>query len=118
LAGTDHPWVEPARQDLHRRAVDAHLRLGELEERAGASDAAIEVLERVIALDRYTEEPYRRLMYLYAATGEPDALRATWHSLHRSLAEIDADIDDTTTLLYNTLTTTDRDMPRPIPLSS
>jgi DNA-binding SARP family transcriptional activator len=118
LAGTDHPWIEPAREDLHRRAVDAHLRLAELEEQAAAFEAAIEVLERVIALDHYAEEPYRRLMTLYAAAGRHDAVRTTWRQLQRSLAEIDVDIDDATTRLYHDLTTKAPSTPRPIRLSS
>ncbi len=118
LVGTDHPWIEPAREDLHRRAVDAHLRLAELEEQAAASEAAIEVLERVVALDHYAEEPYRRLMILYAAAGRHDAVRTTWRQLQRSLAEIDVDVDDATTRLYHDLTTKAPSTPRPIRLSS
>ena len=118
LAGADHPWIEPAREDLHRRAVDAHLRLAELEEQADESDAAIEVLEQVIALDRYAEEPYRCLMTLYGSAGRHDAVRTTWRQLQRSLAEIDVDVDDATTRLYHDLTTRAPETPRPIRLSS
>jgi len=78
LEGTDDLWAEPVRADLHRRALDAHLRLAELDEHAGNVPAAVEVLERVIELDRYAEEPYRRLMALHARCGRPDALSATW----------------------------------------
>ncbi len=39
-------WVEPAREDLHRRAVDAHLRLAEFEERLGHLLAAEAVWSR------------------------------------------------------------------------
>ena len=34
--GADWHWVEPVREDLHRRVLDAHLRLAEREERLGA----------------------------------------------------------------------------------
>ncbi|MDA8070982.1 MAG: BTAD domain-containing putative transcriptional regulator [Actinomycetota bacterium] len=120
LAGLDHPWVEAARQDLHRRAVDAHLRLAELEEHAGRPDAAIDVLERIIGLDRYAEEPYRRLMTLQAAQGRLDAVAATWRLVQRRLAELDLDVDDATARLYHALTPPSPDVasPRSVRLSS
>ncbi len=108
LAGSAERWVEPVRQDLHRRAVDAHLRLAELEDRAGRPDAAVAVLERIIDLDRYAEEPYRRLMALHAAHGRRDAVTATWQLLQRRLADLDVDVDDATARLYRTLVTPDR----------
>ncbi len=121
LAGSDYPWVEPVRQDLHRRALDAHLRLAELEERAGHPDAAVDTLERVIDLDRYAEEPYRRLMTLHAAHDRLDAVTATWQVLQRRLADLDVDVDDATARLYRSLTSPDAPgpgRPRPIRLSS
>ena len=116
LAGLAYPWVEPIRQDLHRRALDAHLRLAELEEHAGRPDAAVDVLERAIALDRYAEEPYRRLMTLQAAQGRQDAVGATWQLLRRRLAELDVDIDDATVGLYHALTNPDPGSARPRPI--
>jgi len=115
LSGVGYSWVEPVRQDLHRRALDAHLRLAELDERAGRPELAVEVLERVIDLDRYAEEPYRRLMALHAAHGRPDAVAATYQLLRRRLADLDVDMDDTTTRQYLSLTT---DAPRSVRLSS
>ena len=105
LSGVGYPWVEPVRQDLHRRALDAHLRLAELDDRAGHPELAVDVLERAIDLDRYAEEPYRRLMALHAAHGRPDAVTATWQLLRSRLADLDVDMDETTARLYRTLTT-------------
>jgi DNA-binding SARP family transcriptional activator len=103
LTGNAERWVEPVRQDLHRRAVDAHLRLADLEDRSGRPDAAVAVLERIIDLDRYAEEPYRRLMNLHAAHGRLDAVTATWQLLQRRLADLDVDVDEATARLYRTL---------------
>jgi len=117
LQGSDYPWVEPARQDLHRRALDAHLRLAEHEEHAGHTDAAVEVLEQAIDLDRYAEEPYRRLMTLHAAHDRLDAVTAIWRLLHRRLGDLDLDIEPSTVRMYRTLTATGAgtvDGPRPI----
>ncbi|MGH9090487.1 MAG: AfsR/SARP family transcriptional regulator, partial [Acidimicrobiales bacterium] len=121
LAGSADPWVEPVRQDLHRRAVDAHLRLAELEDRAGHPDRAVDVLERIIDMDRYAEEPYRRLMALYATRGRRDALTSTWQLLKRRLADLDVDVDEATARLYRTLASQPPEVPaesRPVRLTS
>ncbi len=121
LQGAGYPWVEPVRQDLHRRALDAHLRLAELEDHAGRPDAAVATLERAIDLDRYAEEPYRRLMALHSAHGRIDAVTAAWQLLQRRLADLDVDMDDATARLYRSLTAPDAKPPtgpRPVRLSS
>jgi DNA-binding SARP family transcriptional activator/LysM repeat protein len=121
LQGAGYHWVEPVRQDLHRRALDAHLRLAELEDHVGRPDAGIATLERAIDLDRYAEEPYRRLMALHAAHGRIDAVTATWQLLQRRLADLDVDMDDATARLYRSLNTPDERPPtgpRPVRLSS
>nr|MDA8341441.1 BTAD domain-containing putative transcriptional regulator [Actinomycetota bacterium] len=104
LVGTDYAWVEPVRQDLHRRALDAHLRLAELDARLGNPDSATDTLRRAIDLDRYAEEPYRRLMALQADQGRLDALADTWRRLNDRLAEIDVDPEPATEHLYHSLT--------------
>ena len=104
LVGTDYPWVEPVRQDLHRRATDAHLRLAEIDARLDAPDAAEETLRRAIDLDRYAEEPYRRLMALQGKRGRPDAVADTWRLLRNRLEEIDVDPEPATLRLYRSLT--------------
>ena len=99
----DYLWAEPVREDLHRRALDAHTRLAELEEAQGHEVAAIEVLRHAIQLDRYAEEIYRRLMVLQSRIGERDAILSTWQQLQRSLAELDLDPAQETTRLYREL---------------
>jgi DNA-binding SARP family transcriptional activator len=121
LQGSDYPWVEPVRQDLHRRALDAHLRLAELEDHGGHPDAAADTLERAIDLDRFAEEPYRRLMTVHAAQGRIDAVTATWKLLHQRLGDLDLEVEPTTTRLYRSLTISvpdTSDGARPIRLSS
>jgi DNA-binding SARP family transcriptional activator len=105
--GSGWLWIEPAREDLHRRAVDAHLRLAELEEGLGNPAAAEAVLERVVDLDRYGEEPYRRLMVLQAKSGRIDAVKATWRLLQRRLLDLDLDPDPSSGELYRSLTGSD-----------
>jgi DNA-binding SARP family transcriptional activator len=107
VQGSGWLWVESAREDLHRRAVDAHLRLAELEERLGNHHAAEAVLERVVDLDRYGEEPYRRLMALQASGGRIEAVRATWRLLQRRLLDLDLDPDPASGQLFRVLTDSD-----------
>lgn len=104
LEGGDYPWADPARQDLHRRALDAHLRLAQHEQHSGHVDVAVEVLEKAIDLDHYAEEPYRRLMALHAALDRPDAVTDTWRLLHRRLGDLNLDVDAATARLYRSLT--------------
>ena len=104
LEGTDYHWVEAARQDLRRRAIDAHLRLAELEERRQRPEAAIAVLERAVDFDHYAEEPYRRLMAAYAGQGRLDAVTATWQLPQGRLEDLDLGMDTATVRLYNSLT--------------
>lgn len=118
LEGTDWLWVEPLRADLHHRAIDAHLRLAALEEAAGHPKDARAVLERAVEVDRYAEEPYRRLMVLHAAAGNHSALRATWRLLQARLEELDLDADESTSYLYRRLTERHRAAGDPAPLGS
>ena len=104
LAGTDYPWVEPIRQDLHRRALDAHLRLADLDARLGNPDAADATLHRAIEINRYAEEPYRRLMALQAERGRLDAVADTWRLLQDRLDEIDVDPEPATVRIHRSLT--------------
>jgi DNA-binding SARP family transcriptional activator len=78
-------------------------------------------LERIIDMDRYAEEPYRRLMALQASHGRRDAVTATWRLLQRRLADLDVDVDEATARLYRALVAPDPDVPtgaRPIRLTS
>jgi DNA-binding SARP family transcriptional activator len=104
LDGMEWFWVAPVREDLHRRALDAHLRLAELEAELGNPTGAETVLEAATEFDRYAEEPYRRLMTLQAERGRLDAVTATWRTLERRLAEIDVDAEPTTLRCYRSLT--------------
>ena len=62
---------------------------------------------QAIDLDRYAEEPYRRLMALHATRDRPDAVTATWRLLHKRLGDLDLEVDAATVRLYRSLTATD-----------
>lgn len=105
LDADPHPWAEPLREELHRRALDAHLRLAEIQVDAGDPDVALESLERAISLDPYAEEAYRRTLTIQADLGRADALRRTWDLLRGRLTDIDLDPESETVALYRALKT-------------
>ena len=103
VADVDYLWIEPAREDLHRRALDAHFRLAELEEACGRHDAASEVLHRAIQLDPYAEEGFRRLMVLNGRLGRHDSISTAWRQLQANLSELELDPEPETGRLYQQL---------------
>ena len=101
----DALWVEPVREDLHRRALDAHIRLAVLHADAGRVEAAIAVLERTIELDVICEDAYRRLISLQIGLGRNDAAQRTWRLLLGRLAELDLEPEDATAALMRDVLT-------------
>ena len=85
--GIDDLWCEPAREDLHRRALDVAFRLAELTEQQGDSDGAVVAWERAIALDPIAEASYRRLATLLA---EGDRLEEAVEVGRRLTRKLDA----------------------------
>jgi DNA-binding SARP family transcriptional activator len=114
----DYLWAEPVREDLHRRALDACVRLAELQANEGQLDAAIAALERAIEFDPYAEEIYRRLMRLHAERNRPDALVRTWRLLQGRLAELDVEPDDSTLKLYRELSQASSSLSSPASLAA
>jgi DNA-binding SARP family transcriptional activator len=97
----DALWIEPVREDLHRRALDTQIRLAELYVDANQSDAAIAALERAIELDSICEDAYRRLITLQSHVGRDDGAKRTWVLLQGRLAELDLEPEATTSALVN-----------------
>jgi DNA-binding SARP family transcriptional activator len=91
LDGAPYAWVEVAREEVRRRAVDALARLAELRQAAGDQEGALSALEQAVAADPVAEELYRRVMRLEAELGRPDAVRRTYRLLARRLADLDVD---------------------------
>jgi DNA-binding SARP family transcriptional activator len=98
----DALWAEPVREDLHRRALDAHIRLAEAYA-DGRPERAAAVLEATIELDPICEEAYRRLITLQAHLGHRDAAQRTWRLLQGRLAELDFEPEEVTVDLIHEL---------------
>lgn len=103
--GTDYLWIEPLREDLHRRALDVYVRLAQLQSDADDIDAAIQTLEQAIKLDPIAEELYRRLGELLARAGRTDAIKRLWARLTGALADLDLDPEPETEAVMRALTT-------------
>jgi DNA-binding SARP family transcriptional activator len=103
LEGSGAIWVEPSREDLRRRTIDALVRLAELHQEADNTEAALHAIERAITLDPHAEDLYRRAMRLYAHLGRPDGVRRTLRHLENRLEELDVDLDEVTSRLAEKL---------------
>ena len=111
LDGEDYPWVEPLREELHRRALDAYLRLAEIQAETDDLDSALESLERAITIDPLAEDAYRRILHLQAGLGRIDGVQRTWALLRGRLADLDLDPEPETVALYRALISRRRDEP-------
>ncbi|MGH9090283.1 MAG: AfsR/SARP family transcriptional regulator, partial [Acidimicrobiales bacterium] len=101
--GADYLWVEPVREDLHRRALDAAVRLAERLGEHGRAEAAATALLRATEIDPICETVARRLMAQQAELGRLDAVRHTWERLGSHLGALDLDPEPATARLYRSL---------------
>ena len=79
MDGHDAAWLEPERQRLRGRWLDA---LGELADRCAADGELAEAVahaERLLRADPLREENYRRLMRLHAERGDPARALGVYH---------------------------------------
>jgi DNA-binding SARP family transcriptional activator len=102
--GCDYEWVEPHREKARRWGTEAHLLLADdlLE---SDPQAASDLLDKAIGLDRYNEELYRKAMHARHAIGDADGIRALLRALTKALADLDAEPDETTVELAAKLRT-------------
>ena len=83
-------WLEPLREQARERCTRALERLTALLERQRDYRAAVGAAQRLVQHDPLAEEPYRRLMQLYALCGERAKALHAYHNcasvLQRELA--------------------------------
>ncbi|MDQ6928523.1 MAG: hypothetical protein M3159_07660, partial [Actinomycetota bacterium] len=89
LEGADWAWARVPREDLRCRAVDVLVSLSATRLVTGDIRGALDVLERAVDVDPYSEQLYRRIMRLHGKLARPDAVTATFRRLTTRLAEID-----------------------------
>lgn len=73
----DSEWVVFRREELRQQALDAFMQLGQLLLEQARNAEAVQVYQRILALDNYLEVAHRELMRAYARLG--DAARARRH---------------------------------------
>jgi DNA-binding SARP family transcriptional activator len=97
-------WVVFQREELRRRNLEAHLRLGELHFANAGYDRAADVYRRVIALEPYLETAHRQLMRCLARQGETGQAARHYQGLRqRLLDELRTPPAPETTLLFERL---------------
>ena len=103
LNGDPWQWVEGAREDLRRRALDAVAHLAERRAEAGDLDAALAALEHGLEIDAISEELYRRTMEIQGQLSRRDAIRGTFRLLQARLAAYALTPDPTTEKVFGEL---------------
>ncbi|GAA3741786.1 hypothetical protein GCM10022225_26640 [Plantactinospora mayteni] len=102
--GCDYEWVDPHREKARQWGTEAHLLLADdlLE---SDPQAASDLLDKAIGLDRYNEELYRKAMHARHALRDPDGIRALLRALTKALADLDTEPAEATTDLASKLRT-------------
>ncbi|UFN96754.1 LysM peptidoglycan-binding domain-containing protein [Micromonospora aurantiaca] len=96
--GQDYEWLQPHRETVRRWGTEAHLLLAEdlLEP---DPQAASDLLNKAIVLDRYNEALYTKAMHARHALGDTDGIRTLSRALTRVLADLDAQPSEDTIAL-------------------
>lgn len=96
--GREYEWLQPHRETIRRWGTEAHLLLAD-DLLDHDPQAASDLLDKAISLDRYNEATYRKAMQARHALGDVDGIRTLLRALTKALTDIDtAPHDDTTTL--------------------
>ena len=103
LTGDPWQWVEGAREDLRRRALDAVAHLAERKMEAGDLDGALTALEHGLEIDAISEELYRRTMDIQGQLSRRDAIRGTFRLLQARLAAYGLTPDPSTEKVFGDL---------------
>jgi len=103
LSGDGWQWVEGAREDLRRRALDAVAHLAERHITAGDLEAALQALEQALEIDAISEELYRRTMEIQGQLARRDAIRGTFRLLQARLAAYGLTPDPNTEKVFGEL---------------
>jgi DNA-binding SARP family transcriptional activator len=104
-------WLASERHRLQGLALDAMVRLGELELASGKAEAAVRAADRAIADNDVREDAHRLRMRALALSGRrPDALRHYEHLIALLKRELDVEPDAATKALA-------RELRKPAPAS-
>ncbi|MFI9531049.1 LysM peptidoglycan-binding domain-containing protein [Micromonospora rosaria] len=102
--GQDYEWLQPHRETVRRWGTEAHLLLAD-DLLDTAPQAASDLLDKAIGLDRYNEALYTKAMHARHALGDADGIRTLLRALTKALADLDAGPRDDTVTLADQLRT-------------
>jgi DNA-binding SARP family transcriptional activator/nucleoid-associated protein YgaU len=100
--GKDYEWIQPHCETVRRWATEAHLILADDLLRSDPQ-AASDLLDKAIGLDRYNEALYTQAMHARHALRDPDGIRTLLRALTKALADLDAEPHEDTITLANQL---------------
>lgn len=96
--GQDYEWLQPHRETVRRWGTEAHLLLAD-DLLKPDPQAASDLLNKAIVLDRYNEALYTKAMHARHALGDTDGIRTLLRALTRVLADLDAQPSEDTIAL-------------------
>jgi hypothetical protein len=102
--GQDYEWIQPHRETVRRWATEAHLMLAD-DLLDSDPQAASDLLDKAIGLDRYNEALYVKAMHARHALTDADGIRTLLRALTKALADLDAEPREDTIELANKLRT-------------
>ncbi|BCY07342.1 hypothetical protein L3i22_024300 [Actinoplanes sp. L3-i22] len=102
--GQDYEWIQPHRETVRRWGTEAHLLLAD-DLIDGDPQAASELLDKAIGLDRYNEALYTKAMHARHALRDADGIRTLLRALTKALADLDAEPREDTIELSHKLRT-------------
>ncbi|MCZ7423787.1 BTAD domain-containing putative transcriptional regulator [Verrucosispora sp. WMMA2121] len=106
--GQDYEWLQPHREAVRRWGTEAHLLLAD-DLLDHDPQAASDLLDKAIGLDRYNEATYRKAMRARHALGDTDGIRTLLRALTKALADIDTEPQEDTITLATQLRVSLRD---------
>ncbi|MFI7578242.1 transcriptional regulator [Micromonospora sp. NPDC049497] len=102
--GQDYEWLPPHRETVRRWATEAHLLLAD-DLIDTDPQAASDLLDKAIGLDRYNETLYTKAMHARHALGDTDGIRTLLRALTKALTDLDAQPNEATVTLAHQLRT-------------
>ncbi len=96
--GQDYDWLQPHRETVRRWGTEAHLLLAD-DLLKPDPQAASDLLNKSIVLDRYNEALYTKAIHARHALGDADGIRTLLRALTRVLADLDAEPSEDTIAL-------------------
>ncbi|MET8367658.1 transcriptional regulator [Micromonospora sp. NPDC005194] len=100
--GQDYEWLQPHRETVRRWGTEAHLLLAD-DLLDTNPQAASDLLDKAIGLDRYNEALYVKAMHARHALGDADGIRTLLRALTKALADLDAEPQEDTIALATAL---------------